>query len=124
MITGDQWDWSLETCPVPEQLATTVYFNQRGEVVIRQKADVYDDGDTLVLLAPENAGRLANALLELIGEMPTDATTSKDRTAAERQRRRRDRQRDAAVTVTDGNRDSEFETLPMEKTQQLLLAAE
>jgi hypothetical protein len=125
MIAGnDNFDWSEEDPVVQEQLATTIYRNDRGELVIRQKADAYDEGDTIVLLTMANAPALAHAILDLVAErLPLSATAPKDKTAAERQRRRRDKQRDATVTVTVENRDTgsedEFEEVP-----PLLLAAE
>lgn len=80
MITTDDFDWSLEVAlPVREQLATTVYFNLRGEIVIRQKADVYDEGDTIILLAPGNGAPIAKALLAVEAELTRPTTAVKPR---------------------------------------------
>ena len=38
--------------------------------MIRQKADLYDEGDTLVLLAPESVKPLAMAMLAAIVDRP------------------------------------------------------
>jgi hypothetical protein len=71
MIAGDRdWDWSDDCggCLVAsEQLATCVYMNARGEVVIRQKEDgLYDEGDTIILLSADNAVRAARYILALV----------------------------------------------------------
>jgi hypothetical protein len=65
----DEFDWSLETdIPVPPQLATTVYSNARGEIVVRQRDDGFEDGDTIVILTVANADAIGHALIELAEE--------------------------------------------------------
>jgi hypothetical protein len=109
MIVGnDRFDWTEEEPVVQEQLATTVYINERGEVVIRQKADAYDEGDTIVLLALANAPTLAHRILETVaskrGRQYAESIYEEiddvrpPNANAQRQRRYRQNKRNATVT--------------------------
>lgn len=99
-MSGD-FDWDeTESVIVPEQSATAVYFNNAGQIVIRQKADPsYEDEDHWFLFAPANAAILARRILELVeGDDHADSKNAN----AERQRRYRERQRNAVTpTVTE-----------------------
>lgn len=109
MITSEQWDWGIgddDDVVVREQLATAVYRNTRGEIVIRQKADAYDDGDTIVLLAPDNAARLARKLLEIVGDDGEFWQAPTPKTPAQRQRTYRQRH-----AVTAGMTETVTETV-------------
>jgi len=126
IVAPDGFDWLGEEPVVQEQLATTVYMNDRGELVIRQKADAYDEGDTIVLLALDNAAALAHRILETVasrrGRQCAEAIYAEVEEAlqpnsnAERQRRHREKKRNGVTpTVTD----------PVtQEMPQLLLAAE
>jgi len=106
-----QFDWSDKTHqPVHEQMATAIYFNADGHVVVRQR-DFFGDDDVFIVLTPDNAVRLAHAMLRLVGgETETAASTPapKDPTAVARQRRHRDKHRDT-------DRDSQAETVTTER---------
>jgi hypothetical protein len=133
IVSPDGFDWLQEEPVVQEQLATTVYINDHGELVIRQKADAYDDGDTIVLLALDNAAALAHRILETVASRrgrqyaesiyEEDGAAPAPNTNAERQRRHRERKRNGVTpAVTDpvtGNADHVTQEVP-----QLLLAAE
>lgn len=120
------FDWSdREAVVVPEQAATAVYTNNNGDIVIRQKGDPYEDEDDhWFILAPQNAHRLAHAILELVAYCDGLATAEQlygeprpnPNSNAERQRRHREKKRNGVTpTVTD----------PVtQEVPQLLLAAE
>ena len=91
---------------IRQQDQIAVYWNKRGEVVIRQHS--WPDDDTIILIAPENAEHLADAILrcaaELTGNHHADevAPARRDRTAAERMRRyRRNKRNSRNDTVVD-----------------------
>jgi hypothetical protein len=70
---NDDFDWSLEDPPlVGEQLSTTIYGNNKGQIVIRQRDDGFDDGDTLIFVTPRNAEILGHALIEMGKEMTAE----------------------------------------------------
>lgn len=103
------FDWSdQEDVVLPEQPATAVYVNPRGHIVIRQQDD---HEDVWIIVQPQNARRLAAAILRAAGddealgrllgshsEAPSHGDRPKDPTAAERQRRYRERNADRDVT--------------------------
>jgi hypothetical protein len=87
-----------ETVCIPEQLAIACYLNPSGDIVIRQRADAYEDQDAIVLVAPIHARTLATAILRLLGEtLPVTPEASLGdgsvTPAALRQRRYRERHR-------------------------------
>lgn len=134
MIVGnDRFDWSEEEPVVQEQLATTVYINERGELVIRQKADAYDEGDTIVLLALDNAAALAHRILETVassrGRQCAEAIYGEVERApqasanAERQRRYRQNKRNGVTPPVTDTVTRNASTV-MGETPPLLLAAE
>lgn len=122
MSNSRDFDWidSAEDVVVPEQAAIAVYLNPRGDVVIRQQAQYHPDEDTWIVVAPDRAQAVADAIVEaarLAVYHPEDdelappaertAAVPKDPTAAERQRRYRERHRnshgaDRDVTGRDG----------------------
>jgi hypothetical protein len=112
MSSSCDFDWidSAEDVVVPEQAAIAVYLNPKGDVVIRQAGQYHPDEDNWIVVAPDHAPRVAEAILEAAGLAvyhPEDdqAAEPKDRTAAERQRRYRERHRNGAgrdVTFGDG----------------------
>ena len=107
---------------IRQQDQIAVYWNERGEVVIRQHS--WPDDDTIILVAPENASRLADAILrcaaELSGEVDqadnNEASPEPPRrppmTPAERKRRQRELEKsshechDANVTARNAKRDT------------------
>jgi hypothetical protein len=107
-MTSDSTEFSWHDCGddlvVPEQQAVAVFWNPRGELVIRQKADFYPDEDHYVIVHPGNIRKLAHRLLleadsleDGADEQPKERLAlapPKDPTATERQRRHRQRQRD------------------------------
>ena len=112
-MTDEKFSWSNADVVIRTQPAIAVYLNPHDEVVIRQQCD-YDE-DQWVFITKENLPKLIQALLEAGGmtatapqSMPT--SPSKDRTAAERQRKRRAKQRDT-VTPTVTHRDAQPDLL-------------
>jgi hypothetical protein len=115
-MSTHQFDWSNEDdLAVREQMATALYFNEGGDVVVRQR-DFYEE-DGIIVLTRDSARNLALALLRLVDaeeSVPTALASPKgvsgpiramappkDPTAATRQRRHRDKHRDShAETVT------------------------
>lgn len=90
---SDEFDWSLETPVIMAQLAVTVYWNARGELVIRQERWC-DDEDDLVIVTRENARTLANKILAELGAVETPPLclpSPVKSTNAERQKRYRDK---------------------------------
>jgi hypothetical protein len=59
-----EWDWirGRDHIVVPSQPAIAVYFNPRGEVVIRQESRAYPDEDHFVYLQVENLDPLIDEL--------------------------------------------------------------
>ena len=104
-----QFDWSQETeLAVRQQMATTIYFNESGDVVVRQR-EYFDDGDAIVILTLDNAVKLAHAMLRLVdaeAEVPASTAAPKDPTATQRQRRHRDKHRDSSAQTVTSERDS------------------
>jgi hypothetical protein len=122
------FDWSdRETVIVPEQTATALYINPNDDIVIRQKGDPYDDdGDHWFILAPNNALRLAYAIIDLVHELegtapalPAPAPTGN----AERQRRYRQNKRNG-VTPPATDDVTRNDSTVTEETPPLLFAAE
>lgn len=122
-MSGD-FDWNeTESVIVPEQAATAVYFNNAGQIVIRQKGDPYDDEDHWFLFAPANAAILARRILEMVayedGRQTArqlydgdDHADSKN-TNAERQRRYRVRHRNGVTPTVTDDRNADTVTLPI-----------
>jgi hypothetical protein len=50
---------------LPEQPATAVYFNPRGELVIRQKR--WPDDDSFIYIAPDFVSEFIDKLCDIIG---------------------------------------------------------
>lgn len=100
-------------------MSIAVYTNIRGQVVIREEGDwPHDEDDKWILVAPENAIRLARAVLKEVGleigelrrvegrcpvETP-DSLAPKPSRGAERQRRYRERH--GCNGVTDAKRNA------------------
>lgn len=137
--TDERFDWnSGDVVVLPTRMGIAVYFNPKGDVVVRQEDQFDQSEDDWVVMSREDACRVAHRILDMVEEADrpaycrgsvspgaqgpnTSASKPKDQTAAERQRRRR-RKRDghgvaAPVThVTPANRD--------EPAQPDLMAAE
>ncbi len=61
-MTGDDFDWRDDDAVVlQEQPATAVYVNTYGAVIVRQQN--WPDEDVHVMVRPENAKTLADAIL-------------------------------------------------------------
>ena len=103
-MTAD-FDWDNDPDIVQRTvMATAVYPNNSGRIVIRQQADWNDSDDVVILVAPENALAVARAIVTAAGltdESLGVATAPKDRTAAARQRRYRQRHNEQTLFVTD-----------------------
>jgi hypothetical protein len=86
-----QFDWAMTASVVlHEQPQIAVYESDSGHVVVRREQSSNEDNDAVIIIAPENAVAICDAILAAAGiaEQPGD------RTATERQRRRRARLRD------------------------------
>ena len=103
----NDFDWSADESVVcHKQPATAVYRNQRGDIAIRQEAAWDEDSDALIVIRPENALAIADAIKREAGEalreanpmLALPAPEPKDATAAERMRRYRARKRNGDVT--------------------------
>lgn len=98
-MSGDGFDWSnRDDVVVAHQGQIAVYTNPHEDIVIRQEGDWWRKDDAWIVVRPENARALAEAILALAEPvtppqlaLPAPA----DRTAAERQRRYRERKRNA-----------------------------
>jgi hypothetical protein len=101
-MSDDDFDWDDVDVVIPHQASIAVYINPHGDVVIRQDGDWYRRDDAWIVVRPENARRLAEAIMELAEPeaLPRLALPAPaDRTAAERQRRYRNAKRNGS-TVT------------------------
>ena len=65
-MTGDDEQFGPEDIAVPEQLEVLCYINTAGNVVIRQ-TDWPEENDCLIVVRPENALRLAQAIVRVAG---------------------------------------------------------
>jgi len=64
--TVEDFDWSdTESVILPEQPATAVYFNPRGELIIRQKR--WPDDDSFIYIAPDFVSEFIDKLCDIIG---------------------------------------------------------
>lgn len=109
MTTSEfDWDDAADDIVIAEQAAVAVYTNPKGGIVIRQAGQYGPEEDQWIVLAPEHAGKLARALLDLAKAEPTASPPlalpppAKDRTAAERQRRYRERRNGVTANERDG----------------------
>jgi hypothetical protein len=115
MIIDRDWadDWISDPCIVVRgQAAIAVFPNAREGITIKQQGGDDEAGDTIVLVAPEYARAVAEAILrvlaegwpEQVGHPPHRAPPSepRDTTGAERQRRYRDRHRNGLTVTGDG----------------------
>jgi hypothetical protein len=109
--------WDDDDPIVAEQPSTWVYWNTRGQVVIRQRAEVFED-DPFVMFSIENLPALIAALRQKLAEWNTpgdhpepqiEPKPAKQRalTAAERKRRSRQQRHDVTKSGHEchGNRD-------------------
>jgi hypothetical protein len=111
MSSNTNVDWQNGPCVVVKmQAAVAVYVGGTGNIVIAQEADAYTDEDSIVVVQPSNAVAVARAILETAASLGVDVSGSqhgtKDKTAADRQRRHRDKNRDVTDQQRDGDRDS------------------
>lgn len=67
--TDGEFDWYHdESVIIREQRATAVYFNQGGDIVIRQERGPFDEEDTTVIVTIGNADQLNGAIEKLRDE--------------------------------------------------------
>jgi hypothetical protein len=102
----DRFDWSDEENVVcHEQPRSAVYFNPRGQVVIRQQADYHAfDEDSFVFFSIENVPALIEALRVCIASntpRPPSRVASPVTPGASRQKRYRERHRDGGITTPE-----------------------
>jgi hypothetical protein len=65
------FDWvSDPAIVIRRQPAIAIYINCRGELVIRQEADIGFDGDECVFVRPDHAEKLAKAILNAASQKP------------------------------------------------------
>jgi hypothetical protein len=95
MMVPSDFDWHDDSAVVlREQPATAIYPNRNGAIVIRQEHPWDEDSDTIVILQPQNARRVANAILEVAALLANEATSetilegNADEARATRQRQR------------------------------------
>ena len=117
-MSGADFDWNGDDAVViREQPATAVFKNARGQIVVRQQGEVFED-DPYVVVDLGFVQRLVDAILAEAGinqstPLRLPPPLPKDKTAAERQRRRRDKGPDSHASDRDGDRDElPLDTLP------------
>lgn len=115
MTDSTEFDWSEVDVVAPEQQRIAVYLNPAECIVVRQDGDWHRREDPWIVIRPENAKQVADAIMALAIELGAvraparpplalPAPAPADRTGAERQRRYRERKRDGqTVTPRDGN---------------------
>jgi hypothetical protein len=55
ILKDEDFDWNTDDAVIlKEQRATAVYHNKMGELIVRQKADWDEEGDTFIFVTPEN----------------------------------------------------------------------
>ncbi len=130
--TDDQFDWDRdESVVLRRRMAIAIFFNDNGDLVIRQEAWSGHEEEMFVVIPLMDVRRVARRLTDLAaaadGVASRDAMDvmfdqagmlidepergPKDRTAADRQRRRRAKLRDGHASVTALNRDSDRDTI-------------
>jgi hypothetical protein len=68
VIDEIDFDWSSDdSVIIPEQPAIAVYWNARGNIIIRQEAGWSDDQDCITVIAPANVVSFARRLLTVAG---------------------------------------------------------
>jgi hypothetical protein len=102
----NRFDWSEEDNVVcHEQPRSAVYFNPRGQVVIRQQADYHAfDEDSFVFFSIENVPALIESLRALISPgtpKPPSRVASPVTSGASRQKRYRERHRNGVTPERD-----------------------
>jgi len=128
------WDDLAENVVQPQVERVAIYSNQDGNIVVREEQRWDEERDQFIVIARDHALRAAQAILEAAGlgdvcfyrrtegglyeDVQVEPTVgdapeigSKDRTAAERQRRRRARQRDKRDGTNRDDRDSDRDTV-------------
>jgi hypothetical protein len=106
--------WDDEEPIISEQPPTWVYWNQRGQIVIRQRLVSYEDEEPFLFFSVENVPALIRALREKLAELDIaedlpapriEAKTARPRlTNAERQRRYRNTRRNAERNESNAER--------------------
>jgi hypothetical protein len=103
---GEGFDWVHDDAVVlREQPAVAVYTNSHNEVVIRQACAWDEDDDTVIVVLPENARAVADAILAAAAHLLRSTTPhpSQPLSGAERQRRYRERNGGRDVTGDGGD---------------------
>jgi len=125
-MSDPDFDWNDGDVVIPNQQPIAVYTNGDGDIVIRQDGDWYRKEDPWIVIRPENARRLVEAILALSLAEPEQASRlalPAPLTAAERQRKRRDKQRDSVTTQRDTERDSRDSANLFEETPAKVVEA-
>jgi hypothetical protein len=63
----DEFNWSTADVVIPSQPGIAVYFNPRGEVVIRQESQMHPDEDHYVFVQMKNLQLLIDKLCDIAG---------------------------------------------------------
>ena len=125
-----EFNWTDEDAVlVREQLTLAVYVNPYGQVVLRRERTLDEDDDTFIVISSEFVPQVARALMSAASHevdfspcanlAQGENGKSRDRTAAERQRRFRERKRNGdGVTPVTRN----AETVTENKELQLVAA--
>lgn len=61
------WELGRDVVIVERQKAIAVYVNDAGDIVLRQEREDLEERDTYILVRPENAERVAHAILKAVG---------------------------------------------------------
>ncbi|MDP2333848.1 MAG: hypothetical protein Q8M19_24490 [Reyranella sp.] len=116
------FDWYRDNAVVVrEQPAIAIYRNVYGDITIRQKGEIDPEPleveDVVIVVLPQNARRLAEAILAVAAAIPAPGPLAlpapADRTAAERQRRHRAKRNGPC------NRDTVTDTVTRRDTAEL-----
>jgi len=128
------WDDVAENVVQPQVERVAIYSNENGDIVVREEQRWDEERDQVIIIAQGHALRAARAILEAAGlgdvcfyrrtegglyeDVQVEPTVgdapeieSKDRTAAERQRRRRAKQRDKRDGANRDDRDSDRDSV-------------
>lgn len=95
----DDFDWNdSDAVVIAHQGQVAVYLNPDGDVVVRQEGDWWRKDDAWIVVQPDKARRLCEAILALAefgqpDKHPLALPAPADRTGADRQKRYRERKR-------------------------------
>ena len=96
-MCSDDFDWRDDSAVVlQEQPATAVYVNTYGSIIVRQH--MWPDDDVHVMVRPEHAKTLAEAILNAARSSPAEAAT----VVKPRSTPRQERSAELALVANDG----------------------